>query len=391
MELAAPAADAGSSRPALAAGCTFVVKPAEQTPVSTLEFAELIEEAGFPPGVFNVVTGLRRASRRGAGRASRASTRSPSRARPRPASASLRGAAGTSRACRSSSAASRRTSSSPTPTSTRRRTASSPGSSRATGPDLRGGLAPARRRSASTTSSSSGSSSAREAIRLGDPLDARDRDGAGRLPDATATRSLGYIEIAHDGRRHGWPPAAARRDATSSAASSSSRPSSPTSTTTCGSPARRSSARSSRVIAFRDEEEAVADRQRHRRSASPPASGRATSSARTAWPARLRAGTVWINAYRVRRPERAVRRLQGERHRARERPRGVCASTPRPSRSGSSWRAKPATRSSSGERRPRRCPAHGAAPAAGPAAAGAVSPCRRCQGAPGSPPHSHAP
>ena len=35
-------------------------------------------------------------------------------------------------------------------------------------------------------------------------------------------------------------------------------------------------------------------------------------------------------------------------------------------------------------------PAHGAAPAAGPAAAGAVSPCRRCQGAPGSPPHSHA-
>jgi aldehyde dehydrogenase (NAD+) len=43
--------------PALAAGCTFVVKPAEQTPASTLEFAKLFEEAGFPPGVFNVVTG----------------------------------------------------------------------------------------------------------------------------------------------------------------------------------------------------------------------------------------------------------------------------------------------------------------------------------------------
>lgn len=43
--------------PALAAGCTFVVKPAEQTPASTLEFASLIEEAGFPRGVFNVVTG----------------------------------------------------------------------------------------------------------------------------------------------------------------------------------------------------------------------------------------------------------------------------------------------------------------------------------------------
>jgi aldehyde dehydrogenase (NAD+) len=43
--------------PALAAGCTFVAKTAEQTPVSTLELAKLFEEAGFPPGVFNVVTG----------------------------------------------------------------------------------------------------------------------------------------------------------------------------------------------------------------------------------------------------------------------------------------------------------------------------------------------
>src|SRR5918992_784980 len=44
--------------PALAAGCTLVAKPAEQTPASTLEFAKLFEEAGFPPGVFNVVTGF---------------------------------------------------------------------------------------------------------------------------------------------------------------------------------------------------------------------------------------------------------------------------------------------------------------------------------------------
>lgn len=43
--------------PALASGCTFVVKSAEQTPASTLEFAKLIQEAGFPDGVFNVVTG----------------------------------------------------------------------------------------------------------------------------------------------------------------------------------------------------------------------------------------------------------------------------------------------------------------------------------------------
>lgn len=44
--------------PGLAAGCTFVVKPSEHTSVSTLEFAKRMEEAGFPAGVFNVVTGL---------------------------------------------------------------------------------------------------------------------------------------------------------------------------------------------------------------------------------------------------------------------------------------------------------------------------------------------
>ncbi|MFT0545868.1 aldehyde dehydrogenase [Allopusillimonas ginsengisoli] len=44
--------------PALAAGCTVVVKPSEFTSASTLEFAALFEKAGFPPGVFNVVTGF---------------------------------------------------------------------------------------------------------------------------------------------------------------------------------------------------------------------------------------------------------------------------------------------------------------------------------------------
>ena len=43
--------------PALAAGNCVVVKPSEHASVSTLEFAALVEEAGFPPGVFNVVTG----------------------------------------------------------------------------------------------------------------------------------------------------------------------------------------------------------------------------------------------------------------------------------------------------------------------------------------------
>ncbi|MFO1320493.1 MAG: aldehyde dehydrogenase [Burkholderiales bacterium] len=44
--------------PALAAGCTVVVKPSEFTSVSALAFVRLVEEAGFPPGVVNVVTGF---------------------------------------------------------------------------------------------------------------------------------------------------------------------------------------------------------------------------------------------------------------------------------------------------------------------------------------------
>ena len=43
--------------PAIAAGCTVVLKPAPQTPFSALALAELAERAGLPPGTFNVVTG----------------------------------------------------------------------------------------------------------------------------------------------------------------------------------------------------------------------------------------------------------------------------------------------------------------------------------------------
>jgi acyl-CoA reductase-like NAD-dependent aldehyde dehydrogenase len=44
--------------PALAAGCTLVIKPSEFTSTSTLKLMELVEQAGFPPGVVNVVTGF---------------------------------------------------------------------------------------------------------------------------------------------------------------------------------------------------------------------------------------------------------------------------------------------------------------------------------------------
>ena len=45
------------ARPALAAGCPVVIKPASQTPLSALALAELAERAGIPQGVVNVVTG----------------------------------------------------------------------------------------------------------------------------------------------------------------------------------------------------------------------------------------------------------------------------------------------------------------------------------------------
>ncbi len=44
--------------PVLATGCTSVLKPAEQTPLSALRLGELILEAGFPPGVVNILTGF---------------------------------------------------------------------------------------------------------------------------------------------------------------------------------------------------------------------------------------------------------------------------------------------------------------------------------------------
>ena len=44
--------------PALAAGCTCVLKPAEQTPLTALEFANWFADVGLPPGVVNVITGF---------------------------------------------------------------------------------------------------------------------------------------------------------------------------------------------------------------------------------------------------------------------------------------------------------------------------------------------
>ena len=63
--------------PALAAGCTFVLKPPEQTPLTCLELPKILEEAGLPRGVFHVSPGSARPRARRSSRARR-STRWPS-------------------------------------------------------------------------------------------------------------------------------------------------------------------------------------------------------------------------------------------------------------------------------------------------------------------------
>ena len=101
--------------PALAAGNTVVIKPSEYTSASALELMALVEEAGFPPGVVNVVTGFGH------------EVGAPLVEHPLVAKVAFTGSDATgqrvyeaaargSSACRWSSAASRRTSSSTTPT-----------------------------------------------------------------------------------------------------------------------------------------------------------------------------------------------------------------------------------------------------------------------------------
>ena len=110
--------------PALAAGNTVVLKPAEYTPLTALAFAEICVEAGLPAGVVNIVTGD---GATGAALVAHAwaSTRSPSPARPRSAAPSARRPPEPARSSRSNSAANRRSSCSRTPISTARSRASS--------------------------------------------------------------------------------------------------------------------------------------------------------------------------------------------------------------------------------------------------------------------------
>lgn len=95
--------------PALAAGCTVVVKPSEFSPLSSLRLAEAIREAGLPVGVFNLVNGDAEAVRLSP--PIRMSIWFPSRARMLRASPSLGPPPARSSGCTKNSAASRRSSS----------------------------------------------------------------------------------------------------------------------------------------------------------------------------------------------------------------------------------------------------------------------------------------
>ena len=101
---------------AVAAGCTMVIKPAQQTPLSMLALARLFEEAGLPAGVLNVITLSSSPRSRSRSSRTRGCASSPSRARPRSAASSSSSRRRGCCARRWSWAATRRSSSSRTPT-----------------------------------------------------------------------------------------------------------------------------------------------------------------------------------------------------------------------------------------------------------------------------------
>ena len=76
------------SAPAIVSGNCVVFKPAELTPATSALLAEIYEEAGLPPGVFNMLVGTRLGGRRGDGRTRRSCARSRSPARTRSAARS---------------------------------------------------------------------------------------------------------------------------------------------------------------------------------------------------------------------------------------------------------------------------------------------------------------
>ena len=206
--------------PGLAAGCTFVVKPSEHSPASTLAFAAGAARGRVPA---RRVQRRRRAPAASSARRwprTRASTRSRSPARPPPAARSRTPRRRTSTGSPWSWAASRRRSSSRTPTCRPRPTASSPGVFAATGQTCMAGSRVIVHESVHDELVRLVAERA-NAIKLGDPNDPETEMG----PIANQPqyeKVLGYLETG--ARPRARRPRAAARPAASSAGSSSSRP-----------------------------------------------------------------------------------------------------------------------------------------------------------------------
>ena len=279
--------------PAIAAGNTIVLKPAEITPLTSLMFARACTDAGIPDGVVNVVLGTGRV-------AGEALIGHPDvvdgvvhRLDARSASGSCRSPPGRSSACTSSSAARRRSWCSTTPTSRRRCTAPSPASLINTGQDCTAATRAYVQRPlydafVDRVADADGRGPARDptmdpATDQGPLVSERQRDHVAGFVDRAVTAGAKVVVGGRAPARRPGQGLVLRADAVVDAAQDSPRSCRTRSSGRCWSCCR--STPTTRGCGWPTT----------RRTAWPPRPGPATSSAPCAPAAEIRAGCVWVN------------------------------------------------------------------------------------------------
>ena len=282
--------------PALACGCSVVLKPSELTPLNALRFAEIAREAGLPEGVLNVVTGYGETT--GEALALHEDVDK----------ISFTGSIATARKLLQNSAVS----------NLKRLSLELGGKSpNIIFPDAdidaamkaafwgifgnKGEMCTRRRRACwctrtSTTAFWTSSPARAQKLRVGNPLDPATPDGLADLGAADGSHPGLHRERQAGGRARCWPAASAIPRATRPRASSSSRRSSPTCSPRCGSRSEEIFGPVVSAIRFRDAEEAVRI-----------ANGTIYGLAAAVWTrdiklahrmaAEIKAGSVWINTY----------------------------------------------------------------------------------------------
>ena len=281
--------------PALAAGNTVVWKPSEFSSVSALEFGQLFEEAGFPPGVVNIVTGF-------GGEIGDALV-----THPKVAKVAFTGGDRTGQVVYEAAARSIK----PVTLELGGKSANIVFDDAVLDDAVKGVVSGIFAATGQTCIAGSRALIHRRiydafverlldlarTARMGDPLD--DATQVGPITTRPQYRRCWSTSTSPRARARPACSAAGRRRARNAArAGSSSRPSSPTSGRTCGSPRRRCSARCSRIIPFDDDEEAIAIANGTLYGL---AAGVWTQSIRRAltMAEQLEAGTVWVNTYRA--------------------------------------------------------------------------------------------